>query len=99
MKRELDNKEKKLTVKGIKRVEKEISELQNNLNYNQSLIAKQEYLRDFDDNWRSYLREVKDKEDKNVLKQMQELINQKKEIIENMKNQLKDGVEPPACVK
>ena len=93
MKRKLNEKEKEMTEKGVKRLNEEISELQNNLDYNQALIDKQKYLRDFDDIWRDYLRNTKDEDDKRLLKQIDNLFKQKADTIHNLQKQLKEGVE------
>lgn len=93
MKRKLTDKEKELTEKGIKRVSEELVDLKDNFEYNEALIDKQLYLRIFDDNHRKYLRAMKDKEDKNLLGQMEALIEQKEETLIELNKQIEEGVE------
>lgn len=93
MKRQLTKEEKELTNRNISINEKELKELKENLDYNQSLIDKQNYLRDHDDKWRDFLRRQKDREDENVLKTISQAIREKENIINIAKDQVKNGVE------
>lgn len=93
MKRQLTKEEKELTNRNISINEKELKELKENLDYNQSLIIKQNYLRDHDDKWRDFLRRQKDREDENVLKTISQAIREKENIINIAKDQVKNGVE------
>jgi len=98
MKRQLDEKERKLSEKSIDRLDIEIDELQENLEYNKALLDKQAYLRDFDDTWRQFLRDQKDKEDEKLLDQMKSLIDDKKRTVEQLQKQINEGVEKPTGV-
>lgn len=93
MKRQLGKDEKEITENSVERIQEEISDLQVNLEYNKSLKAKEQYLRDFDDEWRTYLRKRKDREDNKILDQMQDLIDSKLNTLEISRKQLKEGVE------
>lgn len=93
MKRELDKEEKKVTEKQLERHKQLVKELKSNLEYNDDLIKKQNFLREFDDKWRDYLRERKDIEDKKILDEMKKEIENSEEHIKMLLNQLKEGVE------
>jgi len=97
--RQLNEDETELTIKGIARLQDEAEEMQGNLDYNKAIKDKEKFLRAFDDRWRDYLRFRKDEEDDKLLKQMKEMINQKKYTIKEMEKQLKEGVETPSSVK
>jgi len=94
MNRKLSKEEKELSEGSLKRLDKEHRELTTQLNYNLALIEKQNFLRGFDNVWRSFLREQKDNEDKNIIEQMKEILKQKEETINNLQKQIKEGVEP-----
>ncbi len=98
MKRQLNKEERVLTEKGVKRMQNEIRELQDNLAYNLSLLEKQNYIREFDDRWRKYLREGKTKEDDKVIKQMEIFIKEKIETVAKLHLQLKEGVEKSTAI-
>lgn len=99
MKRQLIEEEVKLTKNSIKRIDKEKTDLENNLDYNIALIKKQEYLRNFDNIWRNYLQEQKDVEDQEILKKMKELIKMKEELLIELNKQITDGVEKPSGIE
>lgn len=93
MKRKLNADETKLTEKGIKRIAQEIEFLQKNLEYNMDLIKRQNYLRDFDNKWRDYLQNQKDREDKRVLEMVSGEIENKIKSKETMESHINKGVE------
>jgi LmbE family N-acetylglucosaminyl deacetylase len=61
--------------------------------YNLDLISRQEQARKFDDNWREYLRNQKDKEDQKVLGMIKAEMENKTQTIRIAEDQLKNGVE------
>jgi len=91
--RQLNNDERELTEKGIKRMEVELKELKENLEYNKDLKSKEKFLRNFDDVWRDRLRKRKDKEDEKTLKQMKAIIDEKEKTVKQMNKHLTEGVE------
>jgi len=93
MKRELTEEEQKLEKLGLERNKKEFKMLKENLEYNQALLAKQEYLRQFDDKWRAFLRKQKKDEDESVIKQIIDAIKNKESLIDTAQKHLTEGVE------
>lgn len=93
MKRKLTEDEIKITEKSIKRIQEEVKDIRDNMEYNLGLINMQREKRTFEDNWRDYLRERKDKEDDKVITGMQDFIQEKEETVKELERQLKEGVE------
>lgn len=93
MKRNLTEEEAKLEQMGLERNTKDLEALKENLAYNQALLAKQEYLREFDDKWRDFLRRQKKMEDESVLKTITDEIKNKEELVSNAQKHLTEGVE------
>jgi len=93
MKRKLDKDELKFTEKGIKRNIEELKKLKENFEYNKALISKQNYLREFDNKWRDYLRSQKDEEDKKVFKIIEEEIKNHEQTIKVLQTHINEGVE------
>ena len=85
--------EKELETKGLERNEKDLKELVSVLVYNEALIAKQKYHEEFDDKWRSFLRQNKNDADQKNIDAIKTEIDIKKEMIEIAKKNLKEGVE------
>lgn len=98
MKRQLNEDEKKLIDTNSKRIDEELKGFEDNRDYNIALIEKQETLRKFDDRWRKYLRDVKDKEDDLLMKQLGMMIKEKQETLKVLEKQLKEGVDKPSSV-
>lgn len=93
MKRNLYKEEEKVVKRQLERHKELVKDLNINLLYNKSLLDKQEYLRNFDDKWREYLRKRKNEEDNKILKEIEKEIDNSKEHIEILNKQLKEGVE------
>jgi hypothetical protein len=91
--RQLTKDERELTERNLKRSKDELISLQMNKKYNQSLIDKQNQLREFDDKWREYLRKQKDEDDKKVINALEQEIDIRKFTIKTAEEQLKNGVE------
>lgn len=98
MNRQLDDDERKITERNLLKKKEDLIKYEDNLNYNKALINKQTYLRDFDDEWREYLRKQKDNEDIQVLTAIYNEIKQLKEIIKITEEQLKEGVKQISIV-
>lgn len=88
----LTQEEKTRTQKGIEKNMKVLKQKKEILNYSEALIAKQKYLRKFDDDWREYLRMQKDAEDENIIKAMRDEIKEYEQIIKIELQKLKEGV-------
>ena len=93
MRRKLTTEEIKLEKLGLEMNKKELDALNYSFLYNQALINKQKYLRDFEDKWREPERLRKDSEDEQVLKTIQNEIEMKKNIIKIAEEHLGNGVE------
>ena len=91
--RELTEDESKLTKKGIERLKTEVSELLANLDYNKAVINLTVEQRKFEDKFREYKRNTKDKEDKKLIKQQEDYIREQQNTIITMAKQLQEGVE------
>ena len=100
MKRELTEEEEKMTKKGIKKLQKEIDEATESLEYN---IMQQKYqlavwkYEDAQAEWKNYSDPVKRKKVvenyEKAEKEANLIIESSKKTIEQMNNQLKSGVE------
>ena len=93
MKRKLTAEEEKMTKFGLERNKEDLDKLNYNLSYNKALMAKQKYLRDWEDKWREPERLRKDMEDLEIIKMIESEIRLKEEAIKDLKEHLKDGVE------
>ena len=93
MKRELTEEERKMEQIGLDRNLKNLKILKDNFEYNKALLAKQEYLREFDDKWREFLRNQKKEEDEQVFKTIEDEIKNKEKLINDAQKHLSEGVE------
>jgi hypothetical protein len=93
MKRELTEEERKMEQIGLDRNLKNLKILKDNFEYNKALLAKQEYLRVFDDKWREFLRNQKKEEDEQVFKTIEDEIKNKEKLINDAQKHLSEGVE------
>lgn len=93
MKRQLNKTEKELEEQGVKRNQKELEMLKENLSYNTELRNNQIRQREFDDKWRNFLREQKDFEDNKIFKMIESEIKIKEETIRSSNKLLKEGTE------
>ena len=93
MKRELTEEERKMEQIGLERNLKNLKILKDNFEYNKALLAKQEYLRVFDDKWREFLRNQKKEEDEQVFKTIEDEIKNKEKLINDAQKHLSEGVE------
>ena len=92
-KRKLTKEELDLESKGLDRNKKQLKMLEYNLDYNKALIAKQNFLRDFEDKWRQPERDRKDEEDKMVLETITKELDLVKNSIKIADEHIKSGVE------
>ena len=93
MKRPLDQTEKDISTKQLEAKKRDLEKLNANLKYNNALLERQEYMRKFDDDWRQYLRDNKDKEDEDVVNMIKEQIDNVQGHIDELEDHLKNGVE------
>lgn len=93
VKRNLIKNEKDISEKQFKKHQQNIIDLEQNLGYNQDLIKRQVDQRTHEDKWRQFLRDKKDKEDQEVLKLIKMEIENSKEHVKILSDQLKNGVE------
>jgi hypothetical protein len=93
VKRELTEEERKLEQLGLDRNTENLKVLKENFEYNKALLEKQEYLREFDDKWRDFLRRQKKIEDDQVLETIENEIKNKENLINTAKKHLKEGVD------
>lgn len=94
MKRQLDKKEKELTEKSLKVRKEELKTLKEELEYSKDQIAKYNYNRELDDKWRDTLRRKVDRENAKAIQDIEFSIKQTQEVIDQVEDQLKNGVEP-----
>lgn len=90
--RKLTDEERELTEKGIKRVEKDLIFLEEDLEYNKAVLNLQQIQREFEDNWRERRRRRKDDDDAKMIKLLENEIENKKLNLQAMNEQLTDGV-------
>ncbi len=93
MKRPLDATERDIDTRQLEAKKRDLAKLKSNLEYNNALLDRQEYMRKFDNDWRQYLRDGKDKEDVEVVKMITEQIDNVQGHIDELENHLKRGVE------
>ena len=93
MKRELNKEERELEKKGLERNKKELEKIRYSLNFNKSLIDKQNYLRAWEDKWRMPERQRKDQEDREIIKMIESELKMKEESIKVGEKNIKEGVE------
>jgi hypothetical protein len=93
MKRPLTDAEKERIQKGIDMNQKHLDKVKDSLAYNQAILEKQQFMRDWDDKWLPYLRKKKDEEDDAAIKAIQAEIRATEKIIEIESAKIKDGVE------
>jgi hypothetical protein len=93
MKRPLTDEEKQIDTRQLEVKNKDLEKLKDSLAYNEAIIHKQEYVREFDDNWRQYLRENKDEEDSIFVKTMKDQIENIESHIDELDDHLNNGVE------
>lgn len=94
VKRQLDKKEKELTEKSLKVRKEELKTLKEELEYSKDQIAKYNYNRELDDKWRDTLRRKVDRENAKAIQDIEFSIKQTQEVIDQVEDQLKNGVEP-----
>lgn len=95
MKRQLEGKEKQTMERQLERRKSELKQTEGNLEYNTALIDRQRIIREFDDKWRNFLREQKTYEDKLVVEQVKQSVEDLTEMVSTMETQLTEGVELP----
>ena len=93
MRRPLNKQEKELEQQGLDRNKKELAMIENQLQYNLDLLAKQKYIQDLEDKWRPFIRETTNFENEKTIKDIRENISLKKTNITIAERHLKDGVE------
>ena len=93
MKRPLDQNERDIDTKQLEAKKRDLNKLKSNLQYNDALLERQEYLRNFDDKWKMYLRTNKDKEDTDVVDMITEQLDNVQSHIDELEDHLANGVE------
>lgn len=93
MKRQLTKEEKEITTKNLKFTQEELEDIEKSLAYNEAILEKNKYLKEFQTKWADYLYNQKDKEDNRLLEAMRTKIEQSKEAIKLTETQLVEGVE------
>lgn len=93
MKRPLDDTEREVDTKQLSAKKRDMAKLKRNLEYNNALLDRQEYMRKFDDDWKVYLREGKDIEDQEVVKLITEQIDNVQSHIDELEDHLANGVD------
>ena len=93
MKRELTKEEKEITNKNLQHTRDELAAAEASIEYNEAVLEKQKYLREFQEKWTSYLIKQKDDEDNKILEAMKLKVEQTKEAITLTETQLTEGVE------
>lgn len=91
--RQLNDQERALTEKNLKRLTEEIKIFQDNLAYSMAFMTKQAEGWEFDDKWRTYLRGQKEKSDQQFIKNMMDNIEEREQTIKICNDQLNNGVE------
>jgi len=93
MKRQLTDKEKEITLKNLQSTKDELESAEQSLAYNQAVLKKQKYLREFQEKWSEYLYKQKDREDLRLVEAMKIKMEQTREAIVLTEKQLEEGVE------
>ena len=93
MKRQLDKKEKELTLKGLKRNEEELRDLKEALSNTKIHKEFIEQKRKYEDTMRPYNRKNEDKEIDKTIKGYEGEIKMREEVINDVQKQLKEGIE------
>ncbi|MHA1876740.1 MAG: DUF5320 domain-containing protein [Promethearchaeota archaeon] len=93
MKRQLFNEEKEMTEKGIEKLKEQINELEEQLKLIDAQIKYIKAKRKYEDITKPIIRKNQDKEIKNAQKSVELDIKSNKNTIQNLMNQLKEGVE------
>ncbi len=93
MKRQLDPIEREVDTKQLAAKKRDLAKLNKNLEYNNALLDRQEYMRKFDDDFKDYLREGKDAEDAEVVKIITDQIDNVQGHIDELEDHLANGVE------
>jgi len=93
MKRKLDEQEIELTKKGIKRIENEIKELQEQAEFNKLTIDFQNAQVIYQNAVRPFLRKKKEEEDKKVMDTINEQLARNCDTLKNLQDQIEKGVE------
>jgi len=93
MLRQLDEKEKERTLKGIDRLNKEIKDIEESLSMKELQANYLKVKREFEDRVRPFNRKIEDDELKITTENLQEQINQKEFAIKSMLKQINEGVE------
>jgi len=92
VKRKLDEQEIELTNKGIKRIEKENLELEEQINFNKLTMDFQKAQTTYQEAVRPYVIKKKEQEDKKVMETINEQIARNNHTLENLRDQLENGV-------
>jgi len=93
MKRELDTEEVKKSLKGIERIENELKDLKETINYNKKTIDFQKIQDEYQDFIRPYVKKKKDIENKKAMDYLNQDLKSKMSIVNNLKEQIEKGVE------
>jgi len=91
-KRQLDEQEIEYTKKGIVRIEKEIKEVEEQVEFNRLTIEFQKAQAVYQDTVRPYVMKKKEIEDKKVMDALREQIARNKDTLSNLNDQLEHGI-------
>jgi len=91
--RKLSEDELEKTNKGIARLDKEIIELGDSIEFNINTIEFQRVQAEYQDYIRPYLKKKKEIEDDKTMALMRQDLKSKEEIVNNLHDQVKNGVE------
>ena len=81
------------TNNGIERIDKEVAELVDSIEFNERTIEFQKAQAEYQDYVRPYLKKKKEIEDDKTMSLMRQDLNSKRDIVKNLKEQVEKGVE------
>jgi len=93
MKRQLTEEEKEKTEKGMTRLAKEITDLKENIEFNEKTIAFQKAQEDYNEFARPYLQKQKEAKDEKTMSYMRMDLMSKQDTLKGLHSHIKDGVE------
>ncbi len=92
-KRKLTEDELEKTNNGITRLEKELEELKESIEFNEKTIEFQKAQDEYQNFARPYMKKQKEAKDKKTMDYMNQDLLSKKDILDNLKDQVENGVE------
>jgi hypothetical protein len=92
VKRQLDKQEDEMTNKGIIRIENQINELNEQIVFNEKVIAFQKIQEEYQNSVRPYLEKKKEEENKKIMGTLNEQLARLNDTLKLLKNQKQSGV-------